>query len=231
MTAQHGDELVGVYMARLGAALAGLPPESRDEIAGEIANHIAEERAGLSAESDADLQSLLERVGDPIEIAAAADVQVTSAAAARTWGGLEVAALVLIPLFWPVGVILLWLSSAWRVRDKVIGTVLPPVGFLGFALAGPAALLGGGGGSCVTESDSAGNVIYQSCTGVAALPGWVQALLGVAALAGIAVLLVMPVLVAIYLAIRLRRGANKRRAHNAGRDERTSWTGGSAAIS
>jgi hypothetical protein len=43
-----------------------------------------------------------------------------------------VAALVLTPLVWPVGVLMLWLSSAWSRRDKIIGSLLPPGG-LAFA--------------------------------------------------------------------------------------------------
>lgn len=235
MSSQHGDELVGVYLARLGAALAGVPADRRDEIAGEIANHIAEARAQLTHESDADVSALLERIGDPAEIAAAAhDGGVESARAAKSWGILEVAALILTPFLWPVGVILLWLSPAWRLRDKLIGTLLPPGGYLSVLVAGPAALLGtasSGGGSCVTETDDAGNVIYHSCTGVAASPEWVQTVLAVAALVGFVILLVLPVLVAIYLAIQLRRGGNPRpRAHNGRPNAGAAWPDRSAAI-
>ncbi|HSS95054.1 MAG TPA: hypothetical protein VLR46_13855 [Candidatus Dormibacteraeota bacterium] len=45
---------------------------------------------------------------------------------------MAVGALVLTPLVWPVGVLLLWLSSAWTRRDKMIGSLLPPGG-LAFA--------------------------------------------------------------------------------------------------
>ena len=46
--------------------------------------------------------------------------------------GIAVAALVLTPLLWPVGALMLWPSSAWSRRDKVIESLLPPGG-LGFA--------------------------------------------------------------------------------------------------
>ncbi|SRR5712692_8226167 len=42
------------------------------------------------------------------------------------------AALVLTPFVWPVGVLMLWLSYAWSLRDKTIGSLLPPGG-LAFA--------------------------------------------------------------------------------------------------
>ena len=123
MSSQRGDEMVGVYMARLGAGLASLPADRRDEIAGEIASHIAEARAQLADESDADVSELLQRIGDPAEIATAAlESPATLSPSARSWGALEIAALILTPFIWPVGVILLWLSPAWRVRDKLIGT-------------------------------------------------------------------------------------------------------------
>jgi hypothetical protein len=49
-------------------------------------------------------------------------------------GILEIAALVLLPFIWPVGVILLWISPAWKRRDKVIGTLVPPRGYLAIRL-------------------------------------------------------------------------------------------------
>jgi hypothetical protein len=103
MSSQRGDELVGVYMARLGATLAPVPADRRDEIAGEIANHIAEARAHLDHESDADVAALLVRIGDPAVIAAAAeDGPVSSSTPAKSWGILEVGALLLTPFIWPV---------------------------------------------------------------------------------------------------------------------------------
>ena len=41
-------------------------------------------------------------------------------------------AVLLTPLVWPVGVVLLWLSEAWSGRDKLIGSLLLPGG-LAFA--------------------------------------------------------------------------------------------------
>jgi len=234
MRALHGDELVGVYMARLGAALANIPVERRDEIAGEIASHIAEERFGLADESDADVQGLLARLGDPVEIAAAAqDGRAAVPVAGREWGLLEVAALILTPFIWPVGVILLWLSPAWRVRDKLIGTLVPPGGYMTIFFLGPAVMLGslGTGGSCMTETDDTGKVIYNSCTGAAAWPEWVQTALAIAGLVGLALILLLPVLVAIYLAIQLRRGGNARiRAQNGPAYAAPTWTERSATL-
>jgi hypothetical protein len=42
--------------------------------------------------------------------------------------GWEWATVVLLPLVWVVGVVLLWRSRAWTVRDKLIGTLVVPGG-------------------------------------------------------------------------------------------------------
>jgi hypothetical protein len=42
---------------------------------------------------------------------------------------LELAIPALLVFLWPIGIILLWYSSAWNFRDKLIGTVLPLGGY------------------------------------------------------------------------------------------------------
>ena len=66
------DRHVERYLKRLDADLADLPRARRREIVDEIAEHIAEARADLPAESEAETRSLLERLGDPADIAAEA---------------------------------------------------------------------------------------------------------------------------------------------------------------
>ena len=212
MNAPHGDQLVHDYLARLQFALAAVPSDRREEIVGEISSHIAEERARLTHESDADVYNLLERVGDPAELAEAAAPDVIrddgrqDQPPASRFGAVEILALVLTPTVWPVGVILLWLSPRWRVRDKLIGTLLPPGGYpMIFFVALPALLLGNLTTSTCSSGTVNGVVVQQSCTGVMALPEWEQILIGVAILGGVLVLLLLPVLVGIYLATRLNR--------------------------
>src|SRR5438094_8461637 len=72
MTAGHARQLVDEYLQRLERELTDLSPDSRNEIIDEIRRHIAEERGGLADESDATLRNLLERLGDPADIAAEA---------------------------------------------------------------------------------------------------------------------------------------------------------------
>ncbi|MGH7761155.1 MAG: HAAS signaling domain-containing protein [Candidatus Dormibacteraceae bacterium] len=216
MTAVHADQLVDDYLTRLISGLDGVAPERREEIIGEIRSHIAEERARFGDESDADLRNLLDRLGDPAELAAAAQTTrpvqpVGPVPSGSGIGLLEILALVLTPLIWPVGVILLWASPAWRTRDKLIGTLVPPGGYpallFGLPIVGVSSM--GPAGSCMTETDARGSVISQTCTGLEALPGWEQTLLMAGEIGALVILLLLPVLTGIYLAIRLRQSGAK----------------------
>jgi hypothetical protein len=134
------DKLVERYVKHLEIELDDLPRDRRSEIVDEIAGHIAEARAGLEHETEADVRNILDGLGDPVEIAADArerfDVRPATSASYKP-GWIEVGALVLllvggliVPIFgWLIGVVLLWVSNAWNLRDKVIGTLFVPGGF------------------------------------------------------------------------------------------------------
>lgn len=200
MSATHADQLVHEYLSRLASALQGVPPSRRDEILQEISNHIADERAQLHADSDAAVLNLLDRIGDPAEVAAAArDDAESSPQPTRRIGPVEVLAVVLTPLIWPVGVILLWLSPAWNTRDKLIGTLAPPGGY-GLAVFALPVLLFQGMSVCTAGTDTP-----ETCTGLMAQPMWVQIVVDVALVGGLLLLLVLPMLTAIYLAYRARK--------------------------
>lgn len=206
MSAPHAEELVDEYLGRLDTALAGMPADRREEIVGEMRSHIAEERSRISGETDADLHNLLDRLGDPDEIALAArPPAVASKPTSRSAGPLEILAMVLTPFIWPVGVILYWVSPRWRTRDKVIATVLPPGGYPVVLFLGELVLFLGltGGGGC-SEIRENGVLVSRSCTGLAAAPGWVEAVVAIVAVIAVLGLLVLPVLVGIYMARRLR---------------------------
>jgi uncharacterized membrane protein len=123
------DALVDRYLTDLEAELRGLPTERRREIIDEVGEHIAAARAALDAETEAAIRTMLERLGDPADIAAEArerfGIRAEVAKPATPW--LEVIALVLllIPfLGWVVGVALVWLSRIWTIREKAVGTLL-----------------------------------------------------------------------------------------------------------
>jgi hypothetical protein len=187
MTAVHATELVADYLRRLELELMNLAAEKRQEILDEIRGHIAEERTGIPNESDADIKNLLDRLGDPTEIAAAArnDVETQRPANATThFGTLEVLALGLTLLAWPAGVVLLWVSRSWTTREKVLGTLVPPGGYPGVLL-----LL-----------STFHNVVWMSETA----PRWAQVTVGAALFTASLLLVVAPLGMCIYLATRLR---------------------------
>jgi uncharacterized membrane protein len=138
------DRLVDDYLDRLERELADFPSARRRELVQEISEHIAEARAQLETESEADVRNLLDRMGDPTDIAAEArgapeEPPATPAPAIvddRRSGAVEIGALVLLligglvlPVIgWFVGVVLLWVSSAWTVPQKLLGTLIVPGG-------------------------------------------------------------------------------------------------------
>ena len=218
MTATHADQLIDGYLARLRVAAADLPLSVRDELIEDMRAHIAEARTREPQETDATILNILDRLGEPDAVVAEAgrrpDVFGSSQPSGRPEpyrpGILEIAAVVLLPFLWPVGVILLWISPAWKTRDKVIGTMLPPGGYPGIlflglffahASAAGVASLGGSENSCTVSNDFAGNVV-QTCTSATPL----QVIGAILAVVLIVVLWLLPLVTAAYLAVRLRWG-------------------------
>jgi uncharacterized membrane protein len=69
---ERNDALVAEYLARVSRATAGLPADRRDELVRDLSEHIETSRADLSAETEAGVRGILERLGDPSVIARAA---------------------------------------------------------------------------------------------------------------------------------------------------------------
>ncbi len=144
MTAIHANQIVAGYLKRLEAELAWLPAGRRKELTGQISDHIDEARGQLVDETDADLLSIIDRLGEPDEISAEARARFQLAAG--TPGPLEIAALLLIgagdivfpivPIGWIVGTVLVWRSKAWTSREKYFGAYLPLVIDLAIVLIG-----------------------------------------------------------------------------------------------
>lgn len=155
------DPLVRDYLRRLDRAAAALPPDRRTDLLGEIGEHIAVARASGAGDDEAAVRTVLDRLGEPEEIVAAAHEEMPA-----RWGtpggawddgpplvpqprgtGHELAAVLLltvgslVPVVgWLVGAVLLWTSSLWRTREKVLGTLVVPFG-PGLALFGSALLV------------------------------------------------------------------------------------------
>jgi len=196
------DELVETYLRDLGSALGDLPRERRSEVVDEVADHIAESRAQLARESEAEIRNLLERIGDPEEIAA--EARERFGIRPRGGGIREISAIVLLLvggfLFvvgWFVGVVLLWASEAWTTRDKLIGTLVVPFGLVPLLWALTFSLRAGESCSGVIDPET-GATLSETCTGGSSLAG--QILGGLVFI----VLLVGPFFTTIYLARRMR---------------------------
>jgi len=205
------DKLVERYLKHLEVELDDVPRDRRREIVDEIAGHIAEARAGLEHETEADVRNILDGLGDPAEIAEDArerfDVRPPVPTAAYKPGWMEIGALIMllvggvvIPIVgWLVGVILLWLSNAWNVRDKLIGTIFVPGG-LGLSILlffMTATLESGGGSTCQIDSTTGQN----HCTPVDGSDWNVFDVLKVLVVAAI---IVAPIITTMYLGYRLR---------------------------
>jgi uncharacterized membrane protein len=173
------DTLVDNYLRDLKAELRDLPAPRQREILDEVGEHITEARAAQAAQSEAAVRTLLERLGDPADIAAEArerfGVQPEPTKVATPW--LEVitlVALVVPVLGWVVGAVLVWLSQRWTTRDKLIGTI----GGLSWVVAGL--------GTVVEPAGPGAAIVFIL----------------------IVLTFVLPYATAIYLAIRLRGRSN-----------------------
>ena len=198
------DHLVDDYLKRLSTELDDLPRPRRRELVQEISEHIAEARADLPTESEAEVRSLLDRLGDPTEIAGEARARFGVESRKRGW--LEPVALiflltggVVVPFVgWLVGLVLLWASQIWTTRDKLIGTFVVPGGLA------PALVLffGGVGASeedCSGIYDPATDTMTETCTGG---PSTARIVLGIVVFA---ILVLAPMATTVYLSRRMNR--------------------------
>lgn len=194
------NTLIEGYLQELDHQLQALPSNRRRELLDELREHITQARAALASETEAGIRAVLERLGDPAEIAA--EARERFGVPATKPGGtprLEVIALVLlvVPFVgWVVGVVLVWTSRLWTTRDKLVGTL----GGMSWALAllGSLALSVQGGAPVPVEADSppVGSVPAQPAgSSAAAVIAWTLPL-------------VVSIATAAYLGIRLRAHAN-----------------------
>jgi hypothetical protein len=127
------------YLDELERELQDIPSSQRVELIEGVRTRIEERWAATEDQSLAGFLKLLARLGDPKALAEAERARLGLPAAPRRGPGLlEIAAVVGTALFWPVGVVLAWLSPRWLIRDKAVATALPIVGLmLLFAAAAP----------------------------------------------------------------------------------------------
>jgi uncharacterized membrane protein len=188
------------YLHDLDEELRDLPDARRKELLGEIREHIDSALAEEPPGDEADVRNVLERLGEPADIAEEARQRF---GIVRAKPGLrEILAVILLPiggvivpvLGWIVGAILLATSNVWTGREKVIGLLLVPGGLL------PAMAFGlGVGGPVCQVAEVNGEVVSETCTGGAMPVAFAYLLM--------AVLVLVPIGTTIFLATRLNRRA------------------------
>ncbi len=137
------------YLARLATAAQTLGPHERAELLAELRSHL--ETGLATASTEADVRNLLEGLGSPEDVAAAALAEAGAPApdpatdgpeAASPWGAVEILAVLgltvgafLLPVVGPlVGLVLAWVSVRWTRSEKVVATVLTLLPVLVLAL-------------------------------------------------------------------------------------------------
>jgi uncharacterized membrane protein len=196
------DRAVDEYLRRLERSLRDLSRQRRREIVAEIEEHLADTLAEMGpAAGEAAVRNALDRVGDPDDIAAEARERFGIRSGRPSWTDPLAIVLLLIGGFlwlvgWIAGIVLLWLSDVWSVRDKIIGTLLVPGGLLAPTWL---LLLGGGvrSAACFTDRRADG-VVVTSCD---AGGGGIDVL----AVVLLAFLVMAPIATAVYLGRKLRR--------------------------
>jgi len=135
MNAQHPNSLVMAYLRRLESIAARMPADRRAELIEEIRMHIEDALNEVGVADDATVRNVLERLGTPEEIVAAAMDQSSDEATSVnrservTLVVLSIAFLLPI-LGWLIGVALVMASDAWSPRDKLVGLLIGPLPFV-----------------------------------------------------------------------------------------------------
>jgi len=197
MTTTSTHPLAADYLRRLERAAGVLPRHQRDELVAEIRDHLD---AGIGPDAaEADVRNLLDALGPPEAIVAAARPDGSHPLPER--GPREVLALIMLvtglPMLvfgWLVGAALLLWSPLWTIRQKVLGLLVFPGGYV---ITLSAALLMSSRSSSDTTEVCAESVrggvmdCVEVPSGSAGTPLWSIVL--------IAVLAIAPLVVAIHL--------------------------------
>jgi uncharacterized membrane protein len=127
------ERVMDEYLGRLERSLRDVPTARREEIISGIVDHIDEALAEEPDDNEASVRNVLDRVGDPEEIASEARERLDIRQSKPSWTDAAAIVLLLIGGFlflvgWVAGVVLLWISDVWSARQKIIGTLLVPGG-------------------------------------------------------------------------------------------------------
>ncbi len=125
--------LVDRYLAEVRAATRTLPKAQQGSIVSDIESHI--EQALSPNANEAEIRTVLDRLGSPQSIAAEAGAVPDGGKSSPVKEviallGISVGSLILPGVGWLVGVVLLWMSTVWTLRQKLAGTLVWPFGWI-----------------------------------------------------------------------------------------------------
>jgi len=176
--------MTDAYLTSLRQAVRDLPKPIGDEIVAGV----REELRGLD---DADARERIAELGDPQFIAASARGELPASADKPWYTVLTIVLLAIggfiVPVLgWLVGLVMLWYSRTWTLRDKLVGTLVLPV--VAAVLLGISALVAQPVESAVEQINPLVPSVFS---------------LGHSVL--ILAIFIVPIITTIYLAVRARR--------------------------
>jgi hypothetical protein len=129
MKGSLGNPIADEFLRNVERESRVLPPGRRAELIDDLRAHLREAVAEADGD-EAHLRTLVDALGSPHEIVAAAEP-----AGRPRLAGRDLAAILLLLLGgflafvgWFAGVVLLWASPAWNTRQKLLGTLVVPGG-------------------------------------------------------------------------------------------------------
>lgn len=192
-------QLIDEYLESVSRALDEAGVGAKHSIVEGLREHIENE---ISRRSDVDVRSLLGEIGSPSDIASAAGDGEPNSPVGE-WREWVAVVLVLLGGYvwgigWVVGIILIWNSDAWRLRQKVLATFIVPGGLSAawwwfLATSGP---------SGCTSAHSNGVTLFSHCV-AAPVAEPLRLLAGTA-------MLLASLGTALMLILQLRRGGQVR---------------------
>lgn len=122
------------YLREIESELKQLPHTVCLEVIAEIRSHLLEEWFRCDKPTTENMLNIINHFGEAREIAAGYLGERTSRAVSPGRGEISYPpswlVIVLTVFLWPAGIILAWLSPAWKTRDKLIATLIPLLFFL-----------------------------------------------------------------------------------------------------
>jgi HAAS len=131
MTAPHSEQIVDGYLARLDRELRDRAIPERSALLTQVESHIAEARATLHNETDAELLNILDRLGPPEAFVDGVHEAPNSAAPHGLRRHTAFTAFVIpsmLVIAWPIGLIVLLYSEAWARLERLAIAALAVLG-------------------------------------------------------------------------------------------------------